>query len=81
MSTTAKQLDREIAENYLGRYVTADVPRIGPSQRIRGLATKVDASLAGSVMLRLDLPKGSHEHVLLAGGAPEVPRASRRGHR
>lgn len=83
MEKTERQLDREIAESYLGRYVTADSPSRFPSRRVTGIAREVDASAAGSVMLWLELPDGSREHVFLAGVVPEIPRATavRRGPR
>lgn len=80
---TPAQLDREIAESYLGRLVTADSSHI-PSRRVSGIVTKVDTSWAGTVMLWLELPDGSLQHVFLGSVVPELPQATllrRRGHR
>jgi len=76
-------LEREIAESYLGKLVTAASSGI-PRRRVTGFAREVDASSAGSVMLWLEMPDGSRQHVFLAGVVPEVPQATafrRRGNR
>lgn len=77
---TPAQLDREIAESYLGMLVTADSSGI-PSRRVAGIATKVDTSAAGTVMLWLAMPDGSLQHVFLGNVVPELPQATLRRRR
>jgi hypothetical protein len=88
VSKSAQQLDREIAESYLGMSVSANalvIPRRGalPIQRVRGIAREIDTSSAGAVMLWLDLPDGNRAHVFLTDVVPDIPQATARlrGHR
>jgi hypothetical protein len=73
--TTALQLDHEIAESYLGKFVTAD-SWIRRGRRVAGIARKVELSHRGNVMLQLELPNGSNEWVFLKSVVPEIPQAS-----
>jgi hypothetical protein len=71
----AAQLDREIAEGYLGKRVTASLSFLVPKWRVTGVARRVDSSLRGDVMLWLELSDGSRVPVFLKDVVPEVPRA------
>jgi len=75
MEKVAKQLDREIAESYLGMQVTAKSSSI-PRRSVTGVATKVDTSAAGRLMLWLDQTSdGMMHHVFFEDVVPVVPQA------
>jgi hypothetical protein len=72
----AAQLDREIAESYLGKRLTARNLPFLRKRRVTGIARRVDASLHGDVMLWLELTDGSLVPVFLEDVVPEVPPAT-----
>jgi hypothetical protein len=73
---TAIDLDREIAESYIDKFVTVDVPLI-PTRRVTGVVKKIDDTLtAKQVMLWIELPNGQLIHAFLTEVVPEVPRAT-----
>lgn len=74
MGKSSAQLDREIAESYLGMTVTAEAPTI-PRRRVTGVATKVGATAGGHLMLEIETKDGRLHNVFLEDVVPQVPQA------
>ena len=74
--TSPAQLDREIAESYLGMIVTADTSSI-PPRRVTGVARGITATARGTVMLTLEKPDGSIHNVFVGSVVPQVPQTYR----
>lgn len=81
MPRSDKQLDREIAESYLGRPITGYTVSSpfdpGRSRRVTGVAREIEER-RGGLLLWIELPDGRRLPVAYEWIEPVVPRATAR---